>query len=535
MKNVPTYIIHEFLNCFNNFDTLIGKYLTVDEYKSHLSRIARFFGIRDKELLDTYFNIFKGDVVRGADCESNFNMLCRAIEFFPDKFSEDVRTVVNHRKGAIDIKKKIAAAGDPDSLEGIIGGIGHLATAGDVGCMALLAYMKLYSIFVKKEVSEAIKLVRNAALWNNTFALILGIKYDNKHKANYYPTLKAAFYAASQEEAYKHLEKYHEISENVGISPVAIALEKRFYNNLSYKDRISQPIIDVINSVVLTEASKVHLIKTSNETPDFSSIPLGITSNSPLTLPKKLQIKRPVGEDQEITAILSNFALHNHKRSIGAEYKPLLIICSDEYTLDTYKQAIVKAIHPDNLVRVDLKCAPVQSFSAVIDNPIVSEMNGAANASVVAIIEGCASLNEASQADLARFLRTSAKGELHHHYNLRFDYSNIVPILMSTGNVCPQLLSECDVVKLSPTKECDKPEIINGLLFDKKQAFSLESITIEDAAIKCLSRLPIATISSVIDRVVSLKAQDGRAFITNADVEPLIPKKGGFEAASFWG
>ena len=534
MKNVPMHITHEFLSCINIFDVLIGKYLEDEEYRSHLSRIARFFGIRDKELLDAYISILKSDVIRGADCESKFNLLCRAIEFFPDKFSDDVRTVVNHRKYAIDINNKIAAAGDSKSLEGVIGGIGHFATAGDVGCMSLLAYMKLYGIFVKKETSEAIKLVRSAALWNNTFALIIGIKHD-KHKANYYPILKAIFSAASQEEAYKHLEKHLEIPEDTTVSPIAIALEKRFYNNLSYKDRISQPIIDIIKSVVLTESSKVHLIKTASNNPDFSSIPLGITSNSPLTLPKKLQIKRPTGRDHEITAILSNFALHNHMGITGAEYKPLLIICPDEYTLDTYKQAIVKAIHPDNLVRIDLKCAPAQSFSPLNDNPIVSEMNNAASASVVALIEGCENLNEVGQADLGRFLRTSAKGELHHHHNLRFDYSNIVPILMSTKTVCQKLLSECDVVKLSPIKESDKPEIIKGLIDDKKQAFSLESISIEDAAIKCLSRLPVATISSVIDRVVSLKAQGGHALITDKDVEPLIPKKSGFEATSFWG
>lgn len=534
MKNVPMHITHEFLSCINIFDVLIGKHLVSEEYRTHFFRIARFFGIRDKELLDTYTDILKSDVLRGADCESKFNLLCRAIEFFPDKFSEDVRTIVNHRKYAIDIKKKIATAGDSDSLEGVIGGIGHLATAGDVGCMSLLAYMKLYGIFVKKETSEAMKLIRNAALWNNIFALIIGIKHD-KHKANYYTTLKAVFSAASQEEAYKHLEKHLEIPENTTVSPIAIALEKRFYNNLSHKDRISQPIIDVINSVVLTEGSKVHLIKTASENPDFSAIPLGITSNSPLALPKKLQIKRPMGSDREITAILSNFALHDRARGTGAEYKPLLIICHDEYTLNTYKQAIIKSIHPDNLVRIDLKCAPAQSFSPLTDNPIVSEMNNATSASVALLIEGCANLNEASQTELGRFLRTSAKGELHQHHNLRLDYSNIVPILMSTSTVCPQLLSECDVVKLSPTKETDKPEIIKGLIDDKKQAFSLESISIEDSAIKCLSRLPIATISSVIDRVVSLKAQGGHALITDKDVEPLTPKKGGFEATSFWG
>ena len=533
MKNTAPYIVYSFLTYINTIDVLIGKYLDRDEYQTHYSRIARLFGIRDKELLDTYRKVLASDLVSGADRESKFNLLCRAIEFSPHKFSEDMRTVVNYRISAIDIKKKIAENGDSESLDGIISGMGHLALAGEVGCMVMLAYMKLYGIFVKKDVSGAIKLIRNAALWNDPLALILGMKHD-KNKAAYPSVIKAIFTSASQDEAYKHLERHLEIPEDTEVNSIALALEKRFYNKLSGKDRISQPIIDVIHSKVLNESSKVHLIETASKDPDFSALPLNLTRKTPIALPKKLSFKRPCGRENEIATILSNFALYSHSRTSTAEYKPLLIICPDEYTLDSFEQAIIKSFHQNSIIRVDLKCTPPSNFSPLNDNPIVSEMNSYTNACVAVLIEGCSELSETCQADLVRFLRASAKRELHQHHNLRFDYSGILPILTATSAVAPELMAECDVVKLAPAKENDKSELIRGIIDDKKQVFKLESISIDDEAIRSLARHPLSTISSVIDRAVSLKAEDGHALITHKDIAPLLPKKIGFDAGSFW-
>lgn len=534
MKNTATYIVYSFLTYINIIDVLIGKYLDENEYHTHYSRIAKLFGIRDKELLDSYHRVLASDLITGADCESKFNLLCRAIEFSPHKFKDDIKTVVSYRKSAIDIKVKISESGDSDSLDGIVSGIGRLALAGDVRCMVLLAYMKLYGIFVKKDSSGAMKLIRNAALWNDSLALTLGMKHD-KNKAIYPSIIKAVFYAASQEEAYKHIEKHLEIPEDTRVNPVALALEKRFYSKLSNKNTVSKPILEVMDSMILTEASKVHLLDTVGKEPDLGALPLNLNRATPIAIPKKLSLKRLSGRDEEIAAILSNFALYSHSRTTAAEYKPLLIICPDEYLLDTFKQSIIKSFHQNSIIRVDLKCAPSSNFSPLNDNPIVTEINNDTNACVAVLIEGCSEISEACQADLGRFLRASARRELHHHHSLRFDYSGILPILTSTSAVAPELLRECDVVKLSPPKDSDKSEIIRGIIDDKKQTFRLESISVNEEAIKSLSRHPLATVCSVIDRVVSLKAQDGHALITDKDIAPLLPKKVGFEASKFWG
>ncbi len=535
MKSSATYIIHNFLTYANTLDVLLGDYLEEGEYRTHYFRIARLFGIRDKELLDFYLGIIESDLVSGADCESKYNLLSRAIEFTPNKFSREFKAVVNYRRPAIQIKSKIAKNGDAESKSGIIGGISHLTISGEISCIVLLAYMKIYGLFVGKDMPGAINNLRKAAVWNDPLALILGIKHD-KNKAIYPPILKAVCYAASQEEAYKHLEKHLGLPEEVRVNPVAIALEKRFYSDLSGKDTISYPILQVMNSAILTESSKVHLVETAEKEPNFSALPLNITRNSPLAIPKKLTLLRRLGErEQETAAILSNFALYHRSRSSEAEYKPLLIICPDEYLLDSFKHTIIKSFHQNNIIRVDLACAPPSDFSPINDNPIVTEMNREDNASVAILIEGCSDISETAQSDLARFLRASARCELHHHHNLRFDYSGILPILTSTSSVTPELLRECDVVKIAPAKEKDKSELIRGIIDDKKQTFSLESISIDEEAIKSLSRHPLATVCSVIDRVVSLKAHEGHALITYQDVIPLLPKKAGFEASSFWG
>lgn len=535
MKNSSTYITPNFLTYANILDVLLGDYLEEGEYRTHYLRMARLFGIRDKELLDSYLTIIESDLVSGANCESKYNLLSRAIEFTPNKFTKEFKTVVNYRKPAIQIKTKIAKGGDADSKSGIIRGISYLTNSGEVGCIVLLAYMKLYGLFVSKDVQGAIKGLREAAAWNDPLALILGIKHD-KNKSLYPPILKAICYTASQEEAYKHLEKHLGLPEDVKADPVAVALDKRFYSDLSSKDTISYPILQVINSSVLTESSKVYLVETAEKTPNFSALPLNITRNSPIAIPKKLTLAKRLGDrEQETAAILSNFALYHRSRSLEAVYKPLLLICPDEYLLNSFKQTIIKSFHQNSIIRVDLTCAPPSDFSPLNDNPIVTEMNRENNACVAILIDGCSDIGEAAQANLARFLRASARRELHHHHSLRLDYSGILPILTSSTTVSPELLRECDVVKLAPAKEADKSELIRGILDDKKQAFSLESISIEEDAIKSLCRHPLATVCSVIDRVVSMKAHDGHALITDQDVIPLLPKKVGFEASAFWG
>ena len=533
MKNNANYILNNCLEYINIFDALLGEYLDEDEFRAHYVRIAKIFGIRDKQQLDTFYDVLRGDLIREANCESKYNLLSRAINFCGHKFSDNVKVMVNCRQAAINIKKSIASIGGDSGVEGIVSGIGRLALSGQVSCISLMAYMKLQGLFVKKDAAGAVKMLRNAALWNDLFALLLCMKYD-KAKSSYPPIIKAIFTAASQDEAYKHIERHLEIPENVEPSPTALAIEKRFYSGLSKKQWTSTHILNLLNSSVITDASKVFLIDTASENPDFSVLPLNISRNVPLSIPKKLHSKKLPNREAEMAAIVSNFSLYSLSRTAEANYKPLLIFCPDEYLLGAIKSSIIKSFHQNSVVCVDLKCAPTATFSPVSDNPIISELNNGNNACAAVIIEGCSELDASRQTLLGSFLRTSAKRELHLYQKLRFDYSGILPILMTSSAVCPELMRECDVVRIAPIKESDKHEFIRGIIDEKKSVFRLNSISVDEEAIKSLARHPLSTISSVIDRIVSLKAENGSALITDNDISLFLPKSVGFEPGSFW-
>ena len=533
MKNT-TYIFTSHLQYYNVFDVLFGPYVTPEEKRACYNRYAKLFGIRDKEQLNSYYACLSDYLIRDADTEGKFSLCCRALEFSPNSFSEEMHDIVNARKEAMNIKNKIAEEGDASTLDGIISGVGRLAMAGDVLCTGVLAFIKFCGIFVRKDNQGAIRLVRNAAHWNDLFANILAIKHD-KAKTSYPSIIKAVLTVASQEDAYKHLERHLMLSEDVMEDPIAIALEKRFYSDRSSKKTIQFPIIDLINSTILTDDTKVALLDSAAKEPDVSRLPLNITRNTPIALPKKLCGKRFSEREAEVRAILSNFSLYTHSRHTPMAYKPLLLICRDEFVLDSFKQAILKSCGTANPILVDLKRHPNAGFTPMMENPIVSEMNVNGNASATVLIEGFSDLPEEYQNTLAGFLRVCARGELHNIGSLRFNYSGILPILFAATAVAPALQKECDVVRLAPFKDEDKSEFIRGIIDEKKSVFHLDSIDIDEDAIKSLSSHPLTVISAVIERVVSLKAIDGNTLITNSDITPFLPKRGGFEARSFWG
>lgn len=114
------------------------------------------------------------------------------------------------------------------------------------------------------------------------------------------------------------------------------------------------------------------------------------------------------------------------------------------------------------------------------------------------LIEGCSEIDERYQEDLGRFLRICARGELHNLYNLRFNYSGILPILTASGAVSSALLEECD-------------RIANGLL---DSGVEFENLT--EVVEKILEIYPEAT-SEIVNKVlmrcaaVALRREDENA------------------------
>lgn len=534
VTRTPEYLKSVFLRQFNLLDALFGGYMNSEMHFGCYCDYAAICGIGDGEWLDSVYAALNSELIRGALTLAEFNVLARAVEFFPDRFSSDLVELVSYRKGAMAKKHELLGAGDTETFENTVTMLEYAAGAGDTDCIALLAYLTYKGHLLRRNTERAGEILSEAAFWNHPFALLMCEGY-RRDDAIFSSILKTVLIGTSQHAAWEYVESYYSLPEDTPTDKVAEALEKRFALKLSEREKVNGDILKVVRSTVITETSKVKLISTLAREIKVDHLPIDIDRRGALKIPTGIAARRLSAREDESRAILSNLSLYSLRRSL--EYRPLLLSSEDGYVLEGYKEALLSAFDGFSVVTVDLAgCSDIR-FTPTRDNPIVNEMNKQGCADAVVLLENCDQLDERQQRELAKFLRmNSRKGECMTLGTLSLDLTGILPILTASSAVSAELREECDTVKLKGVKTDEKKTVIRMMAKEKGKLFGLSSVSVDESAVEMLCRHPLDEASALIDRAIAFSDRSkGSVMIGEGDVARLLPKGNGFEPKSFWG
>ncbi len=530
----PDYLKSVFLKQFNLFDALFGSYMNKSAHIKCYCEYAAIFGISDSAWLDGIYEAVRGELIVGADSLESFNMLLRAMEFFPDRFDPATREVASHRKEAMTTKHKLLGELDAHTLESALTALDRGAVSGNTDCMSLAAFLNCNGYFMRKSSEAARELIEKAALWNHPLAILMGLKYC-KNDTSYHSLAKSVLDCASHESACEYVCELYGLAKDTPVNPVSLELEKRFFKKLSERELINEGVLKIIRSAVLTEASKVRLLSTPTKEIRTDYLPIDIDRRSSIRIPLSIITKRLSDRAGESRSILSSLSLFPMRHAV--EYRPILLLSEDGYVLESYKEALTRGFGDSVVIRIDLASSTDVSFAPTRDNPIVNELNKVGCADAVVFLDNCDRLDERQQRELARFLHTTARdGKEMSLGDLSLDLGGILPILTAQSTVGIELSEECDTVKLATVKKDEKRAIIRQLAKEKGEIFGIDSLTVEDSVVEMLARHPLALSSSLIDRAVAFMDKSSKSpVITEEDVAQFLPKGGGFEPKSFWG
>lgn len=530
---IPEYLKSVFVRQYLLLDTVFGEYMSEDERIRAFDDYATVFGIDEMDWLNKTHGAISSRLVSSARTLPEYNMLARAVEFFPSRFDDDTVRVIRHKQDAVQTKHELFATGSEGNLEGTLARLESRANSGDADCMALMAYLELCGILIPENKRGALARIRDAARCNHLFALLMGLSRGEETE-EYASILRAVLEGSSQTASYKYLETLYTLP-TVEPSGVARALEKRYDLGISKRGKLNEDILKVLRSAVLTEESKIKLLSLGEKEINLEAFPLDIDRCQTARVPTRLSLAGLIDRRAEKRAILATLSLYNRRDVV--RYRPLLLTSADDYVLSAYKASLVKAFSGSSVVTVDMASCSGFPCLPTKENPIINELNRSGNSGTVVILENCEELDARQADELGKFLRINCtRRSLMSVNSLSFDFTDIFPILLSHRDLPDDVRAECDEIRLAPVRKEEKLAAIKDILDQRCATFELERITLDAAAEERLSKLPLTSVATVIDKVLASSAIDTREVaVKDEDIKPYIPKSTGFEPKSFWG
>lgn len=520
----PEFLIGEFLSNYLFADVLFSGYRSIAEMKIFYKEFAKIFCIHDREWLETAWSVISSDLFRFADGEGEFNRLVRLTKLYPDHITEDEKYILSYKAYAIKNKAEMLRNNNCASFEETLRVLEQKADGGSTACLSLLGFLEHNGIFVQKSYEKAQKHISAAAAWNSVFAALMLGRYSERASA-YSSKLSALMsYRSNDRGVYAYLTQELDLSVDETPDKLTLALNQAFCDGSLSPDQIDRNTLKLIRSVVLSERSKVKAIKNKNGKDDiFSAIPLSVTHNTPLTFDPKSLIALSEKRKSEVERICSNLAMSDLRNTVA--YKPLMIVCSDEFILDHYRDKIKKCFVGSPIVDVsiykDNKCDVSRSNSNIFVSAI--EKHGEKN--TVILIDNCEQLSENDSAEMANFLSL----ENLKHYKpallpfLEMDISGMLPIFFAASVPNAKLARCCDVVLASEMSKEEFREILEASVKKKQQIFEVASVSIDPEASDLLFEYSSETVSFLLHRVMGRARKSTEPIrITLDDVEKVI-------------
>ncbi len=519
----PSYLTDCFLSSYFFADILLNRHLEHDVMRDIYNKYAAIFHIHDTEKTDEYWTILMDDLFALADSPRSFHRLARLAKQYPDSLTNTEHYLLTHKGTAMARYEQLFPEDRDKTADTVLDIIEKKADGGHIECIALYGFLEYYGICLDTDSEAALRRIDKAASWNDLFAVLMSDAFGFEREKQHARLLALLDGAVGR-------ESLHYLSKELGIKPstvsdsIASALARAFCYEAITADRLNPDIDRLIDSTILSEDAKCRLLRSIHSPESIPvGIPLDITGQTAPT-PELDRFKSPYEHRKsEYELLFGNLSMLDLRRT--DLYKPLLILCRNDFVYDRYRTLLMKGFGNHPTASISFADGETPDLSSTKDNCLLAAMDRLRDRNSILILECCEELSPECAADLARFLpaKNRSKLRLASIPPAEVDMSGMLPILLSKKLPPLSVAQHCDIVTAAePT-----PEEFRSLLAEKlseiSKLFGFDTIEIENDAAQFLFDYSSRDAMLLVNKTVAMhRGGKSKLKLTRTDLEHIL-------------
>ncbi len=488
------------LNYVFSVETLSNKLI---DAKTSLDIVsdALFINHEDKQVLDNLINL---EEVKEITSLNDYNRSCRISKFLKangEELDKDLEEVINLKGQALSNAKSLNFKVDT-SMSSItsFNQIFDNAYKGVIDAKIVLGILQCEGIYCNQNLKGGLKNLKEASSWNNIFATLLLLKYDDSNTQNLINILYTLTHDTPYEFLYNKAGIKYNLSYTHEVEEVKLLL-KSFASRNIHKDIYNVQIAKIIHSSCLLTKDKEKILFSSSD--DF----LAKNIELPLSLKKKEY-------DYDLSFVtIENFKNVLH-RIVKKDYNmPLCININSNYSLSVYKKFINKAFSQTNIKYIDVSSLLDEELANNGSNYFVRSCDEKKHNLYVLELKG-----EIHPLILKK-VTTLLKNRFYFMLtkpNIELNLSAIDLLVFATKDNVNKLKGVCEVISLD--EHLNKKYFLDNIISEKKEDLKLTSLELEPLAKEELLKLDIDKAYDLINLYVKENVKDNKV---NVDLNKL--------------
>ena len=355
-----------------------------------------------------------------------------------------------------------------------------------------------------------------AARWNDLTSALALLYYDEAHKAENARILAAVLSHAPYEELAKKAAARYGVSLSAPSPEVLVvktALAHGKVNPLLYDASVGRVVFS--RAISLEDKKKVVYAGNPALIAEVCDLPLGLRFG---TLPFDEQaLDRAPFDLSEIREPLTTNLMNADLRDKSL-YLPLVLSSDSDYASDMAVSLVRDLFADAKVITVDVKALKARDLVRTKNNVFLRDLSRDKNNVILLVLDG--RIEEYAFDEVVDFLSGEKRADFNlESPSLSIDLSGVLPICICDRENARKLTEDGEIVELPPFGKQKTARMIHAIFDERKKAFGLDQLSVEEEAATLLATLPIDLAEAVIDKTLrSYRAKRKETVVTAAAV-----------------
>ncbi len=531
MKLALQCLFEPFLTRYFLFESVFGGFITDEEKEKMKNELKRIFCIPSDKEIDGIIATAEQEPFNTIRTPADYERLCRTVEF-AERTGQDLgitetdRLILDQKREATAIKSELFKQGRNLTEETVYTTLLNSAMNGSVGAMTTLGYMEYHGICVGEDRHNAFKRIRLSAKWNDLFGNLMGIAYDEENRRDYYDVLYTVLNGAVRKNSFAHICAFTGFKGECTQNKTAKILERAFGLKEIQRDTYDHGFASAAFSelIPIEDKEKLLLSKQQNTIAALADIPFGKIKKGTFEFDGACADRVTLVREDEVDSIVQN--LTAAKRCSDAAYRPLLVICSENYVSHMYLRMIKDGAEGSAIAEIDAASLTDHEFTPTKDNIIISVISETKSASTLIIIKNVEKLSENQANELRKFLGNEFRRKFRlFSPPVSLDLSGIRFVLFAHGKnyITDKLCAGCDTVETVSVGNEEKDRAIDDIFGQCVDECGCRGITLSDECRPVLREYGADDVTEILNDAVKYAMCGNITIIRPEDLKP--PRK----------
>ena len=526
MNEAHGCLLQPLLCKFYLISSVCENYMGKAELRDVFGELSRVFFVDDSSDLQGYLEASTNELFSAISDFQSYERFCRTLEFAENSgqsmgMTTQDRVILAQKREAMMTRSALFGQCKNLTKENVSAMLQRAANIGSVEAMSLLGYLEYHGICMPQDRKNAIKNIRRSAKWNDLFSNLMGLLYDPENISEYVNRLRTIMSFPSLGLAFDEIIKRIGYTDTVSVDRVAKLVHNACGRGLIKRDVYDRAFSKVAFSDVVSIEDKEKLL-CSNQKEAIASlndIPFDMKHNEKVSNGHE-KSELALIRESEIRMIRQNLAVASEcPREV---YRPLLIISSDEYIVNMYRDMLYGQIGEKRIVEIDAGTLCAQDISPTRENVILRGLCETKDADTVFFIKNCDEMGDDVLEGVCRMLEYDYRKKYRlFSPSVSLDLSDIGFVLFATEqNIPTKALSVlCDTVRAKKISIEEKEIVINSVFEKRKAAFAYQKLEMEQECLEYLRSFTTSQIQEMIDAALRSAVFDKKCRIGVADIK----------------